>query len=217
MPRRALLLSCLLVLAACRREPEPVTAPAADAAPAPSTPAPAATATPAVSGEQALAEVKASMDQFLAATSFHAVMTVEGSQPMQNELDFVAPDRYRMTMPVGTQVIVGDTMYMDMHGQRTRVPIPEGMISQWRDPLQIQQNRVGLEVEFAGAETVGDAPARKYRVRHAKPEPGEFLYWIDGQGLPLQLRTSGDGRNGPYTMTLQYSRFNDPTIAIEPP
>ncbi len=216
---RAPLLALIAVtsLAGCRREADP---PAPAAAPVATHSAPAAVqpaATPAVSPQQALDEVKASMDKFLSATSFHAVMTVEGSQPMQNELDFVAPDRYRMAMPVGTQIIVGDTMYMDMHGQRTEVPIPDGMISQWRDPLQIKENRVGLDVEFLGAENIGGAEARKYRVRHAKPEPGEFLYWIDREGLPLQLRTRGESQTGPYTMTLQYSRFNDPTIAIDAP
>lgn len=225
MPRRAhCLLSlplALLLLAGCRRDAEPVatpTPPAATPAAAPAAPAAKAEPPPAtVTAEAALAEVRSSMDKFLAARSFHAVMTVEGSAPMQNELDFVAPDRYRMAMPVGTQVIIGDTMYMDMHGQRTRVPIPEGTISGWRDPLKIEQNRSSLAVEFLGEEQVGDQQARKYRVRHSKPEPGEFLYWVDRDGLPLQLRTSGEAKAGPYTMTLQYSRFDDPGIAINAP
>lgn len=214
MPRSLLLPACLLSLSSlllgCKGEPEAVVPPAQTARPA-------VAADARLPAASALAEVKASMDKFLAARSFHAVMTVEGSQPMQNEMDFVAPDRYRMTMPVGTQVIIGDVMYMDMHGQQTRVPIPEGTISQWRDPLKIRENRAGLSAEFLGEENVADAHARKYRVRHTQPEPGEFLYWVDREGLPLQLRHSGQSQTGPYTMTLTYSRFNDPTIAITPP
>lgn len=224
MPRRAQLLPALLpllLLSACQRTPEPPAAATPPVAAAPSAPAQAPaesapTAAPEAT-EAALAEVRASMDKFLAAKSFHAVMTVEGSAPMQNELDFVAPDRYRMAMPVGTQVIIGDTMYMDMHGQRTRVPIPEGTISGWRDPLKIQQNRNSLAVQFLGQEQVGEQQARKYRVQHSQPEPGEFLYWVDRDGLPLQLRTSGEAKAGPYTMTLQYSRFDDPSISINAP
>ena len=53
------------------------------------------------------------MDKFLAARSFHASMHMEGAQTMTNEMDFVAPDRYRMQMTAGTQVIIGDTMYME--------------------------------------------------------------------------------------------------------
>lgn len=205
--------AALALAAACSRQPEPAAtgtpAPGPDAARAP---APAA---PAV---DALGEVTASMEKFLAARSFHAVMTVEGSQPMQNEMDFVAPDRYRMIMPVGTQVIIGDTMYMEMHGQQTKVPIPEGTVSQWRDPMKIRENRSGLSAEFLGEEDLAGQRARRYRVRHTQPEPGEFLYWIDREGRPLQLQHSGETANGgPYTMTLAYSRFNDPSIAIESP
>ncbi|HVK53353.1 MAG TPA: hypothetical protein VM469_16600 [Pseudoxanthomonas sp.] len=224
MPRRAqsvlLILVSLASVAGCQRQAEPAahaSAPPATATPGTPAPAPAAEAAAPVPTEAALAEVRRSMDKFLAARSFHAVMTVEGSAPMQNELDFVAPDRYRMAMPVGTQVIIGDTMYMDMHGQRTRVPIPEGTISGWRDPLKIEQNRASLAVEFLGEEQVGEQQARKFRVLHSKPEPGEFLYWVDREGLPLQLRTSGEAKAGPYTMTLQYSRFDDPSIAINAP
>jgi len=207
--RPCLLLAAALLAAACSRQPDP----AASGTAPPATPAPAPAAPPA----DALAEVTASMERFLAARSFHAVMTVEGSQPMQNEMDFVAPDRYRMIMPVGTQVIIGDTMYMEMHGQQTKVPIPEGTVSQWRDPMKIRENRSGMSAEFLGEENVAGQRARRYRVRHTQPEPGEFLYWIDREGRPLQLRHSGETASGPYTMTLSYSRFDDPTITIESP
>jgi len=215
-PRPSRFLPLLLAAAlagACSRQPEPATT--ATPATAPDVARAPAPAAPAV---DALGEVTASMEKFLAARSFHAVMTVEGSQPMQNEMDFVAPDRYRMIMPVGTQVIIGDTMYMEMHGQQTKVPIPEGTVSQWRDPMKIRENRSGLSAEFLGEEDLAGQRARRYRVRHTQPEPGEFLYWIDRDGLPLQLQHSGETANGgPYTMTLAYSRFNDPTITIESP
>lgn len=208
-----LLLAVTLAGGACSRQPAE---PAATAAPASAVDAarPAAAQAPA----DALGEVTASMEKFLAARSFHAVMTVEGSQPMQNEMDFVAPDRYRMIMPVGTQVIIGDTMYMEMHGQQTKVPIPEGTVSQWRDPMKIRENRSGLSAEFLGEEDLAGQHARRYRVRHTQPEPGEFQYWIDREGRPLQLQHSGETPDGgPYTMTLAYSRFNDPAIRIDAP
>ena len=76
------------------------------------------------------------MDKFLAASSFHASMHMEGAQTMTNEMDFVAPDRYRMQMTAGTQVIIGDTMYMETRGKRMQVPLPAGTISQWRDRME---------------------------------------------------------------------------------
>jgi len=214
MTRPGLLLTALIamLLSACKAD-----APPAEEVAVPAGNAGAAAIDPALSSQDALAEVTASMDRFLAARSFHASMRIEGERPMASEMEFAAPDRYRIDLPVGTQIIIGDTMYMDMHGQRTRVPIPEGTISQWRDPLKIAQNLDGLSAEFLGSEPLQGIPARKYQVRHSFPEPGEFTYWVGADGLPLQLRHSGQGEGGPYVMTLRYSRYNDPGIRVMVP
>ncbi|WP_454832345.1 hypothetical protein [Pseudoxanthomonas wuyuanensis] len=213
MSARLLLLALIATaLAACKAD-----APPAEEVAIPAGNATAAGVEPALSSHDAVAEVTASMDRFLAARSFHASMRIEGERPMTSEMEFAAPDRYRISLPVGTQIIIGDTMYMDMHGQRTRVPIPEGTISQWRDPLKIEQNLDGLSAEFLGNEPLHGTPARKYQVRHSYPEPGEFTYWIGADGLPLQLRHSGQGEGGPYVMTLRYSRYNDPGIRVVAP
>ena len=157
------------------------------------------------------------MDKFLAASSFHASMHMEGAQTMTNEMDFVAPDRYRMQMTAGTQVIIGDTMYMETKGKRMQVPLPAGTISQWRDPLKIQENKEGLSVEAQGSETIDGQAARKYLVRNTVPENTEFTYWIGDNGLPVQLLHKGESQGKPYSMTLRYSRFDDPTIKIDAP
>ena len=157
------------------------------------------------------------MDKFLAARSFHATMHMEGARTMTNEMDFVAPDRYRMHMPVGTQVIIGDTMYMEAKGKRMQVPLPAGTISQWRDPLKIQENKEGLSVEAQGTESIDGKTARKYLVRNTVPENTEFTYWMDDNGLPLQLQHKGESQGKPYSMTLRYSRFDDPAIRIDTP
>lgn len=219
MTLRPLALGCLvLALAACKPSPpaEPATAAAAPA----STVADAAAAlNPLASPED---EVKASMDKFLKAKSFHAVMVMEGARGMTNEMDFVAPDRYRMKMPVGTQVIVGDTMYMQADGRSMKVPLPKGTLSQWRDPLRIEENKAGLSVQALGSDSVEGQAAKKYLVKNAQPEasqlePNEFTFWISSDGLPLQLQHQGQAQGKPYSMTLRYSRFDDPTITIDPP
>ena len=219
MTLRPTLLACLaLALAACKPsaptpEPTGTTAlPATTPAGAEATPA-----APPVTAASAADEVKASMDKFLAARSFHATMHMEGAQSMTNEMDFVAPDRYRMQMPVGTQVIIGDTLYMDAQGKRMQVPLPAGTISQWRDPLKIQENKEGLSVEAQGTETIDGQTARKYLVRNAVLENTEFTYWMGDNGLPLQLQHKGESQGKPYSMTLRYSRFDDPGIVIEAP
>jgi hypothetical protein len=207
----AVIAALVTALAACKADAPPaeeVVAAAAIEAPA---------AEPALSSQEAVAEVRASMDRFLAARSFHASMHIEGARPMTSEMEFAAPDRYRIRLPVGTQIIIGEIMYMDMQGQRTRVPIPAGTISQWRDPLKIEQNLDGLSAEFLGSEPLHGVPARKFQVRHSYPQPSEFTYWIGADGLPLQLRHSGQSEDSPYVMTLRYSRYNDPAIRVAMP
>ena len=215
MIHRPTLLACLAIaLAACKP------AVPTDATEAPATPpnqAEAVPATPPTVAGSAADEVKASMDRFLAARSFHATMHMEGAQTMTNEMDFVAPDRYRMHMPAGTQVIIGDTLYMEAKGKRMQVPLPAGTISQWRDPLKIQENKEGLSVEAQGTESIDGKTARKYLVRNTVPENTEFTYWMDDNGLPLQLQHKGESQGKPYSMTLRYSRFDDPAIRIDAP
>ncbi|MDR6842707.1 LolA family protein [Pseudoxanthomonas sacheonensis] len=218
MTLRSIALGCLvLAVAACK--PSTPAEPATAAAPANVVADTAAALNPLPSPED---EVKASMDKFLKAKSFHAVMTMEGARGMTNEMDFVAPDRYRMKMPVGTQVIIGDTMYMQADGRSMKVPLPKGTLSQWRDPLKIEENKAGLSVEALGSDSVEGQAAKKYLVRNTQPEPGqpgpnEFTFWIADDGLPLQLLHQGQAQGKPYSMTLRYSRFDDPTITIDAP
>lgn len=211
---RWLVLTCLFpALISCKPS-----APAGTAEPA-EAPAASAAAKPVVAAADATQEVKDSMDRFMAARSFHAAMTLEGGpQPIATEMDFVAPDRYRIRMPTGTQIVVGNTLFMEAGGRRNRVPLPAGALTQWRDPLKIQEHQAGLSAQREGRDIVGGAPATRYRVRHSQPEPLEFAYWIGQDGRPLQLRHSGVSPDGkPYTITQVYSRYDDPAIAIETP
>ena len=215
MSLRPLALACLVAaLAACK----PST-PADTAAPAPAEPAgtlekAAAVPSPLSSPED---EMKASMDKFLKARSFHAVMDMQGAQPMAIEMDFVAPDRYRMKMPMGTQVIIGDTMHMQANGRWMKMPLPAGTLSQWRDPLKIEEHKAGMNVEALGNDNIDGQSAKKYLVRHTEPKPSEFTLWVGGDGLPLQLVSQGEAQGKPYSMTLRYSRYDDPGIVIDAP
>lgn len=212
LTRRTLAAVALLpVLAACTREP-PASAAGAPAAAAP----PAAMRAPA----DPRAEVQAAMDRFLAARSFHATMRLKGgAQGLAiTDADFVAPDRYRITIPnLGTQTIIGDTMYMSAHGRTMRLPVPAGTLTQWRDPARIEGNLAAVRVEALGADSVGGAPARKYAVHHAQPRPIDVLLWVGGDGLPLQVQVDSQMQGHPVQSSVRYSRYDDPSITIEAP
>ncbi|MBD9369975.1 hypothetical protein [Xanthomonas sp. XNM01] len=207
-PVRPLSFALVLLLAACA-DPAPPASPAASTIPA-------ADALPAAPADPA-SEVRASMGRFLAARSFEATMRMEGARAIEQRLEFVAPDRYRIVLPAGTQVVVGDTLYLSAGGHTRQVPLEPGVLAEWRDPMRLGSLGDALQVEDRGADLVDGRPARRYRVQHGDPQPLAFDYWVDARGLPLQIVTRGTGPQGDYAMTLRYARFDDPAIRIDPP
>lgn len=210
-------LALLSILAACK--------PAAAPADATAAPAPAGTSSadklaaaadamnPMTSPREA---VVAAMRKFTSVGSYHASMHMEGGPrgPMTSEMDFVAPDRFRMEMGgMGTQMIVGDTMYMNVDGRSMKVPMPAGTVTQWRDPAKLAEAEADMTVDAQGSDPVAGQAAEKYVVHVTKPKPTETTIWIGDSGLPLQILS----HNAMGVATIQYSRFNDPTISIEPP
>ncbi|MEO6264443.1 MAG: hypothetical protein ABIO58_05735 [Luteimonas sp.] len=220
-----LVASALLALAACK----PATSPsdtAASPAPAPvSAPASAPSAIaraaaslkPPVSPKDA---VKASIDKFLGVRSYHATMHMDGGPrgAMTNEIDFVAPDRYRMTLEgLGTQTIIGDTMFMSVQGRSMKVPMPAGTLSRWRDPAKLAENEAGMTVQAQGTDSVDGTPAHKYLVHHSQPQPTDVTLWVGNDDLPLQMQVRSDMQGKAVATTIRYSRFNDPTLRVDPP
>ena len=154
-------------------------------------------------------DIRAAMQQMLAARSYHAQMHVDGAHPMTSEIDFVAPDRYRMTMPMGTQTIVGDHMTMNVGGRQMRLPLPKGVLSKWRDPANLDHMDT-MRVQALGVDMLDGHPARKYRLTNTQLQPSESTLWIGASGYPVQVQVAG--RN---PATIRYSRFNDPTLRID--
>ena len=164
--------------------------------------------------------VKASMDKFLAVHSYHASMAFSGGPggaTAHHDIDFVAPDRYRMVMPMGTQFVIGDTMYMHVQGRTMQVPMPKGTLRQWRDPARLAESEKGMTVQAQGSDTLDGTATRKYLVHHEKPEPVDVTMWINGDDLPVQIQVNSLAKGKAVTSTIRYSRYDDPTIKVDPP
>lgn len=174
-----------------------------------------ALAGPVVAG--AKEEVIAAGRKMLALRSYHVTMTHGGPRAMTSEVDFVAPDRYRMKMPMGTQTIIGDTITMQIDGRTMRMPMRKGMVSQWRDPANLARNEAKLQVTALGSEPVEGKPARKYRIASADTPGTVSTMWVGADGYPLRIVVDGKSKDGAGTTTIRYSRFNDPTIQIAAP
>lgn len=162
-------------------------------------------------------ELMAAMDRFMQARSYHVEMTHSGAQAMNTSADFAAPDRFRMRMPMGTQYIIGDTMYMDMQGRSMKMPMPEGTMTQWRDPANLAKYEKTMTVRALGDDIVGGKPAKKYEMANTQPQPSTSTMWIGADGYPLQIQVHNSAQGKTATTTIRYSRFNDPTIKVDPP
>lgn len=162
-------------------------------------------------------DVGAAMQKFVAARSYHATMTSTGDQAMTTELDFVAPDRYRIKMPMGTQVIIGGTMYMAMQGRTMKIPMPKGALSQWRDPGKLRESQAQSTVTALGPGLVDGKPASRYRIVSAQSPDTASVMWIGAGGWPLKIDVDGKSGGKAFSASIRYSRFNDPTIRIEAP
>ena len=225
----SLVLSMSCVLAACK----PTTPSSPD-----SVPAAAGTATPVDddTGSQVpttLAEaaarlnplaspkdqVVASIRKFMTVDSYHASMQVNGPQgAISNEIDFVAPDRFRMALAgVGTQTIIGDTMYMNMHGRQIKTALPKGTLSQWRDPARLDENEASMTVQAQGSDSIDGVATDKYLVHNTQPQPSDVVIWVGDAGLPVQMQVDSNAQGQATRTTIRYSRFNDPTLKVDPP
>jgi len=190
----------------------------------------AAEATAPVAGAAALAnaaepvnpasardEMSRAMDAFLGVRSFHAAMTTSTPQgEMTMDMDFAAPDRFRMKTAMGTQYVIGDTMYMTMNGRTMKMALPRGQVTNYRDPAQLEANKATMTVESLGNDSVDGAPTRKFRVRNTQPQVHESTIWVSRAGYPVKMEIDGQG-NANVHMVVRYSRFNDPAIRIDPP
>ena len=163
-------------------------------------------------------DMKALSVKFLALRSYHVSMTNSDKRMPKMEMDVVAPNRYRMTMPMGTQYVIGDTMYMTIDGRTMKIPMPKGTMTQWRESDRAFREVDQMRIEALGMETVNGKPAKKYRMTQTARKPATTsLIWVGMNGYPLKMQTTGSTGKQANTMTVHYSRFNDPSIKVEPP
>ena len=161
-------------------------------------------------------DVAAASHKFADARSVHITMDNSDRRVPRMEADFVRPDRYRIQMPQGTQIIIGNTMYMNISGHSMRVPMPPSMLTTWRQSDQIMSSLAQTTIEAQGSETVGGKAAKKYRLTYAANNSVSLL-WIGPDGYPLQLQNTATYGGRTTTTTMHYSRYNDASIRIDPP
>jgi outer membrane lipoprotein-sorting protein len=166
-------------------------------------------------------ELQAAFVKFLAAKSFRATMVDAGRGQALGELEFVAPDRYRIRMAgdVPAQVVIGDTLYMDMGGRSMKLPVPAGeMTARYRDRSVLDRLRHDLEVTALGSERLDGELARVYRYTSTEDKRTTVKTWVsEASGMPLQFETGSEAGGGLQTVRVRYRDYGDPAIRIDPP
>ena len=171
---------------------------------------------PAIAWSGAREDVDAAIARFAQAQSFHASISTAGSPA--SETDFIAPDRYRMTLPDGrVQVVVDGTMYMRDGDAVQRVQVPPEVLARWRQRTGLSGLGAGMQATALGEDVLDGASARKYAITRPGEAAPAMTIWIGTTGYPLQVEANGMAEGKPVTTTIRYSRFNDPNLAITAP
>lgn len=215
-----LLAAAMAVTTACTSEHASARIPTAAEATAPVTVAPAALAAAAntIGPLDAKDEIGRTMEHFLSLKSYHVDMDTSAPKGrMTMDVDFVAPDRYRMKTPMGTHYVIGDTMYMTMNGRTTKMPLPKGQMMHYRDPARFQENRASMTVRSLGTEAVDGQVSSKYLIINTQPARSESTLWVGADGYPLRIEVTGEAGGQMSRTSIRYSRFNDPALRVDPP
>jgi hypothetical protein len=169
----------------------------------------------------------------LDAKSYRAHVTSSLGDGTNNAMviEYVAPDRYRMTsdVQVGGKgmkqefVIVGGGTYMKMpNGGWVKSPVDaSGIVKAFRDPKMLDELAKTADVKFVGAETLDGTPMLVYQYTQNNPMGMKLKStaktWLSvADGLPRKTETEGEF-NGQKTKTLVTISDYNTDIKIESP
>ena len=166
------------------------------------------------------ADINRMADAFLAQKSFRATMVGSGQTPMNMELEFVAPDRFRIKNTNGPEmVIVGKNFYIENEGRWQKMPGDLGAsVPDMRKAWDKEGRKWFTDVKYVGEESVNGNPAYVYTYFNKGVEgsgANDSKIWISkADGLPVRIEANY--MSGPLrSMTIDYDY--DADISIEPP
>jgi hypothetical protein len=166
-------------------------------------------------------ELQAVVDKHPRLGPYRVEMTMTGGDnPTAITAEVIMPDRFRMTMPQGQAVIIGDKSWMNMGGQWMEIPGLGGTITSMVKQAELVSAEAATNLACSDAERDG----RSFRLiefdASGKPMGIEAtshvkLYLDPSTGLPAIQQIDGEA-GGMKSSILQTITF-DPSIVIEPP
>jgi outer membrane lipoprotein-sorting protein len=180
----------------------------------------ATNAAPAMTRENPAADIEAMADKFLAEKTFRAKMRGTGDKEVKTDLEFVAPDRFRIKTGPGLEtIVIGKDVYLSMNGSFEKLPgAMDGSIPDLRATFNKEGRKWFSDVKYVGEESVGGKPSLVYEYKNkGEGNLGEndSKIWVGkDDGLPLKIE-SRYKRGNLKTMVIEYEY--DPNIKIEAP
>ena len=173
-----------------------------------------------VTRENPAADIEVMADKFLAEKMFRAKMRGTGDKEVTTDLEFVAPDRFRVKTGPGLEtIVIGKDVYLSMNGSFTKLP---GAMGNTVPDLRATFNKEGRkwfsDVRYVGEESVNGEASLVYEYKNkgegSRGENDSKIWIAKDDGLPLKIESrykTGDLK----TMTIEYEY--DPNIKIEIP
>lgn len=166
-------------------------------------------------------ELQAVVDKHSSFGPYRVEMTMTGADnPTSITAEVILPDRFRMTMPQGQAVIVGDKSWMNMGGTWMEIPGLGGAITGMVKQAELVSADAATNFECSDAERDGRAFRLIEFDASGKPMGIEAtshvkLYLDPSTGLPAVQQIDGEA-SGMKSTIVQTITF-DSSIVIEPP
>jgi hypothetical protein len=166
------------------------------------------------------ADIESMADKFLTEKSFKAKMIGYGDKEIRTEIEFVAPDRFRVKSGEKLEtIVIGKDLYLSMDGSYQKIPGGMGdTIPDLRKTFDKEGRKWFSDVKFVGEEMAEGKPALVYAY-HNKGLNGvgenDSKVWISKvDGLPIKIEATYKS-GSMKSMKIEYD-FETP-ITIEPP
>ena len=170
--------------------------------------------------ENPAADIEAMADKFLAEKTFRAKMRGTGEKEVKTDLEFVAPDRFRIKTGPGLEtIVIGKDVYLSMNGSYQKLPgAMDGSIPDLRATFNKEGRKWFSDVRFVGEESVNGKPSLVYEYKNKGEgnlgENDSKIWVAKDDGLPLKIE-SRYKRGNLRTMIIEYEY--DPNITIDVP
>jgi hypothetical protein len=180
----------------------------------------AASSSAATTRENPTADIEIAADKFLAETAFRAKMRGTGDKDVATDLEFVAPDRFRIKTGPGLEtIVIGKDVYLSMDGSFTKLPgAMDGSIPDMRATFNKEGRKWFSDIRFVGEETVNGRATLAYEYKNKGAgnlgENDSKIWVATDNGLPLKIESRYKTGNL-KTMVIEYEY--DPNLKIEVP